>query len=105
MPETTKTYHKVPTGKRKKKDEQIRTITVSKGIDALYGVKNKVIITYLFDENKHTMKQAKEWVKKHKASTDYDVLIEIDSVIAKRAELLKDYKKEVMNMVEKLDED
>jgi len=105
MTEITETYHKVPTGKRKKKDEQIRTITVSKGIKALYGVQNKVIITYLFDKDKHTMKQAKEWVKKHKASTAYDILIEIDSIIDKRTKLLKYYKKEVMNRVEKLDED
>jgi hypothetical protein len=104
MPETTKNYHRVPTGKRKKKGEKVRTITISKGIKALYDTKNKVIITYLFDKDKYTMKQAKEWVKKSKGSESHDLLVEIDSLMIKREELLAEYRKEVMSLVEDLDE-
>lgn len=74
MPETTEKYHRIPV-KTKKKNAVIRTITVSKGIKALYDIKNKVIITYLFDVNKYTMKEAKEWIKKHKASA-YNIIAE-----------------------------
>lgn len=100
MPETTEKYHRVPTGRRKKKGENIRTITVSKGIKALYDTKNKVIITYLFDKNKYTMKQAKEWVKKHKDSAEHATLVELDYVLNKRDELLEQYKQEVMARLE-----
>jgi len=100
MPETTENYHRVPTGNRVKKGEKIRTITVSKGIKALYDVKNKVIITYLFDKDKYTMKQAKEWVKKHKGSVTHASLVELDFVQFKRDELIEQYKQEVMDALE-----
>ncbi len=100
MPETTKNYHKVPTGKRKKKGEKVRTITISKGIKALYDVKNKVILTYLFDKKKYTMKQAKDWVKKSKGSKTHALLVDIDALVVKRKELNIQYKKEVMAALE-----
>jgi hypothetical protein len=100
MPETTENFHRVPTGKRTKKGEKIRTITVSKGIKALYDVKNKVIITYLFDKDKYTMKQAKEWVNKHKGSKTHDTLVELDLVQFKRDELTEQYKQEVLAAIE-----
>lgn len=70
MPETTENYHRVPVA-NKKKGNQLRTINIGKGIKALYDPKRKVIVTYLFDVDQYTMKQAKEWVKKHKDSADY----------------------------------
>jgi len=100
MPETTENFHRVPTGQRKKKNEKIRTITISKGIKALYDVNNKVIVTYLFDKENYTMKEAKEWVKKHKGSQTHEVLMDIDSLMFKREELLSQYKEEVMASLE-----
>jgi len=97
MPEVTDQYMMIPTGNRKKKGEKIRTITISKGIKALYDVKNKVIITYLFDKDKYTMKQAKEWVKKHKSSATHASLVELDFVQFRRDELIDQYKHEVMD--------
>jgi hypothetical protein len=67
MPETTPNYHHIPVAK-KKKGNPLRTITLGKGVKALYDYKRKVIVTYLFDVDQYTMKQAKEWVKKHKSS-------------------------------------
>ena len=67
MPETTPNYHHVPVA-RKKKGNPLRTIGLGKGIKALYDYKRKVIVTYLFDVDQYTMKQAKDWVKRHKSS-------------------------------------
>lgn len=67
MPETTENYHHIPVAS-KKKGNPLRTITLGKGIKALYDYKRKIIVTYLFDVDQYTMKQAKEWIKKHKAS-------------------------------------
>lgn len=67
MPETTPNYHRVPVA-RKKKGNPLRTISLGKGIKALYDYKRKVIVTYLFDVDQYTMKEAKEWIKKHKSS-------------------------------------
>ena len=64
MPETTEKYHHIPV-RSKAKDAKIRTISLGKGIKALYDTKNKVIVTYLFDVNQYTMKEAKKWIKKH----------------------------------------
>jgi hypothetical protein len=74
MPETTENYHRVPT-KKKVKGNPIRTINVSKGIKALYDTKRKIIVTYLFDVKKYTMKEAKEWVSKHKDSAAHRQII------------------------------
>lgn len=74
MPETTENYHRVP-ARRKVKGNPIRTINVSKGIKALYDTKRKVIVTYLFDRKKYTMKEAKEWVSKHKDNAAYRQII------------------------------
>ena len=65
MPETTEKYHHIPVSK-KKKGAKIVTIAIGKGgIKALYDVKNKVILTYLFPVGKFTMKQARKWIKDH----------------------------------------
>jgi len=77
MPEVTENYVHIPVSK-KKKNAQIVTITLStsQGIKALYDKKNKQIITYLFSTTKWTMKQAKDWVKRHKRSTAHLVVAE-----------------------------
>lgn len=67
MPETTENYHHIPVAK-KKEGNPLRTISLGKGVKAIYDYKRKIIVTYLFDVDKYTMKQAKEWVKKHKSS-------------------------------------
>lgn len=55
----------------------IRTINITDGIKALIcRPKNKettTIITYLFDVKKFTMKEAKDWISKHKGSVDSQV--------------------------------
>lgn len=98
MPETTEKYHRVP-ATRKKKNAVIRTITVSKGIKALYDVKNKVIVTYLFDVKKYTMKKAKEWVKNHKDSGAYNRLVGNLTLIEDLNYLDAELKAEVMKVV------
>lgn len=100
MAETTEDYYKVSTSRRKKKGEKVRTIVISKGVKALYGVKNKVVITYLFDKDRYTTKKAKEWVEKHEASKTHAILMDIDALMVKREELLVQYKKEVIAALE-----
>ena len=64
MPEVTENYVRIPV-KNKKKGNPIRTISLGKGIKALYDVKRKVIVTYLFSTDKYDMKKAKKWIKDH----------------------------------------
>jgi len=102
MPEVTENYIHIPIAK-KKKDAELRTITITKGIKALYDVKNKKIVTYIFDVNEYTMKEAKKWIKEHKAKSSMveDTLINLDYVIYKRNELSDLQREEVFA---KLDE-
>ena len=72
MPEVTTNYIRIPV-KRKRKENELRTITLGKGIKALYDVKRKIIVTYLFDRTKYTMKKAKEWVKKHTSNAAFEL--------------------------------
>ena len=67
MPETTENYHRIPVSSGHDSHE-IRTITVSssQGIKALYCTDCKEIVTYLFDTDKWTMEEAKDWVEDHK---------------------------------------
>jgi len=95
MPETTEQYHRVPTGKRKKKGEEVRTITISKNIKALYDTKNKVIITYLFNKKVYTMKDAKSWVKDHKESALHQQLVDIDDLLERRKAQMEELNQEV----------
>jgi hypothetical protein len=83
MPEVTEKYVRIPV-KKPKKNAVIRTITLGKGIKALYDVKNKVILTYLFPTKKYTMKQAKEWIKKHKSNFDFFSQVAENKAIAAR---------------------
>lgn len=95
MVETTETRHRIPVSK-KKKDSVIRTIKITEGVQALYDAKNKSILTYLFDKDKYTMKEAKKWVKDHKENSSIvDTLIELDYVMYKKMELIDNQKKEV----------
>lgn len=87
MPEKTDNYIRIPSGKSKKKNSEVRTITINneRGIKALYDVKNKVIVTYLFDINKWSMKEAHDWVKKNKSDASFDIIARTDYL----TELLK----------------
>jgi hypothetical protein len=96
MPETTQNYHRIPVSS-KAKDAKIRTISLGKGVKALYDVTNKKIVTYLFDVKKYSMKEAKEWVKKKKSSTSMLQIVENLSLQQGWAELYRDSKKEVIN--------
>jgi len=98
MVETTENFHRIPVG-RKKKDAKIRTINVGKGIKALYDAKNKAIVTYLFDVSKYTMKQAKDWVKKHKSSGSYSVMVENLSLVQEMKEISESKKGQVIDKV------
>jgi hypothetical protein len=100
MPETTETLHRIPIAKVKK-DAEIRTIKITKGIQALYDVKNKKILTYLFDKEQYTMKEAKKWVKDHKEKSNIiDTLINLDYVKYKRNELSESQREEVFAKLE-----
>lgn len=96
MPKTTKNYHRIPVGS-KGPGAKIRTISIGKGIKALYDAKNKKIITYLFDVKKYTMKEAREWVKKHKSSSAVLQIVENLSLVEGISELYIESKKETIN--------
>jgi len=99
MPEVTENMIRIPISK-KKKDAVIRTIKITKGIQALYDVKNKTILTYLFDKEQYTVKEAKKWVKEHKEkSSIVDTLIELDYVLYKRSELSNLQKEEAISQM------
>ncbi len=95
MPETTKNFHRVPVG-TKKKGAKIRTISIGKGIKALYDVTNKKIITYLFDVDKYTMQEAKKWVRQHKKSAAHLQIVENLALIQGLAELYEGSKRDVL---------
>lgn len=98
MPETTDRYHRVPVA-TKKKDARIRTITISKGIKALYDAKNKIIVTYLFDVKKYSMKEAKQWVKKRKSNSAILQAVENISLVKDVALLYKEARNEVLDIL------
>ena len=96
MPETTENFHHIPVA-RKKKGNELRTISIGKGIKALYDPKRKVIVTYLLSVDKYTMKKAKEWVKKHKSSAD--ISVEALSLVKDIQALYRESKKEVLRFL------
>lgn len=67
MPETTENYHRIPVSSGHGSHD-IKTITIDsdKGIKALYCTDCKEVVTYLFDVDKWTMEEAKDWVESHK---------------------------------------
>ncbi|MDP2899139.1 MAG: hypothetical protein Q8Q12_21590 [bacterium] len=75
MPETTENHHRIPfEDEGKFVSDSIRTITISTG-DGIKGLIGKYkidpggsthVMTYLFDVDKWTMAEAKEWVRNHK---------------------------------------
>jgi len=76
-PEITENYIRIRVKDPKDfEQDSFRIITLSKekGIKAiigrLKGKKTTTVQSYLFDKTKWTVKEAKEWVKKHKASVD-----------------------------------
>jgi hypothetical protein len=99
MVETTEQYHRIPVGK-KKKNAKIRTITISKGIKALYDVTNKAIVTYLFSVKQYTMKEAKQWVKRHKDNAALLQAAQNLSLVEDISELYENSKKLVLENFE-----
>ena len=95
MPETTTSFHHVPAN-RKKKGNELRTISLGKGAQALYDPKRKVIVTYLFDKTKYTMKQSKERVKNHSKSEAHLQVVELLSIRKGWGKLYRDTKKETL---------
>jgi len=98
MPETTENFHHVPVASKKKGNE-LRTITIGKGIKALYDPKRKIIVTYLFSVKQYTMKEAKQWVKKHKGNTAILQAVENMSLVKDIASLYRESKREVLDIV------
>ena len=102
MPETTKKYHRVPV-RNKKKGADIVTITLGKGIKALYDTKNKEIITYLLPVDKYTMKEAKKWAKQHKSNAALNdaisVMVECRALAMKSEKRYHEKKLQVMDML------
>ena len=68
-PETTENYHHIPVSEGHD-GHKIRTIKVTDGIKALYCVECKEIKTYLFDVDKFTMEEARQWIQDHKKAVD-----------------------------------
>jgi hypothetical protein len=96
MPETTENYHRIPVV-RKKKGNELRTITLGKGIKALYDPKRKVIVTYLFSVDQYTMKEAKLWIKKHNSSAA--VSVEAASLVKDVQALYRESKQELLQVL------
>jgi len=96
--EKTENYIRIPVA-TKKKDARIRTITISKGIKALYDAKNKIIVTYLFSVKQYSMKEAKAWVKSHKGSKAYLIMAENYSLAEDVIKDFKEMKKEAYKRV------
>lgn len=92
-------YHRVSTGKCKKKIDKLKLIKISEHIQAAYDMESKAIGSYLFNEEKYTLKDAKEWVKNHKDSAIHATLVDIDHTLCKRNESWAAIKEEAMEMV------
>lgn len=103
MPETKEKYHHVP-AKRKVKNNPIRTINLGEGIKGLYDTKRKVIVTYLFDKEKYTMKQAKEWVSKHKDDAAHHQVVANLVLVGAIDDFYKESKEEVIKALTNNDE-
>jgi HK97 family phage prohead protease len=72
MPKVTKRHIRIPV-RRKKKDDIIRTITISQeeGIKALYSANRKLVLTYIFIKSKGwTLEKAKRWVEQNKSNKE-----------------------------------
>lgn len=71
-PEVTENYVRIPVDSGDHEGHRIRTIPISdeKGIKALYCGECKAVITYLFDKDKWSVDEAKEWVEAHKKSVE-----------------------------------
>jgi hypothetical protein len=93
MPETTENYHHIPVA-NKKEGNELRTISLGKGIKALYDPKRKIIVTYLFSVKKYSMKEAKQWIKKHKSSAD--ISVEAASLVKDIQALYREAKQETL---------
>jgi len=70
-PETTDAYHRIPV-QPMPANAEIRTITISEdqGIKALEDIRSKKVVTYLFDTDKWTMGEAREWIEEHKDAVE-----------------------------------
>jgi HK97 family phage prohead protease len=107
-PETTQNYHRVPVpGEEGKHDgHKIRTIDISKekGIKALYCVDCKKNITYLFDKDKWSMEEARQWVEEH--AKEAQEIIDRDGPTPDEAEMIfaVDTRKRGMSQAEIRDE-
>lgn len=96
MPETKTNFHHIPVASKKKGNE-LRTISIGKGIKALYDPKRKVIVTYLFSVKQYSMKEAKQWIKKHKSSAD--ISVEAASLVKDIQALYREAKNEVLQIL------
>lgn len=96
MPETKTSFHHIPVVSKKKGNE-LRTISIGKGIKALYDPKRKVIVTYLFSVKQYSMKEAKQWIKKHKSSAD--ISVELSSLVKDIQALYRESKKQVLQIL------
>jgi hypothetical protein len=103
MPETTKNYHRIPV-RSKKKGADIVTITLGKGIKALYDAKNKEILTYLLPVSKYTMDEAKKWVKNHKSKSSLNaavsIMVECRSLAMRSEKRYHEKKLQVLDMLQ-----
>lgn len=94
-PEETEDFIRIPNPEDKEDhddDDEVKTIDISKdeGIQALYCVTHKVIMTYLFDKEKDwTKATAEEWVKDHAKSVGKWLEAALDSTELPFKEWLK----------------
>lgn len=69
-PEVTENYVRIPVDSGDHEGHRIRTIEITEGVKALYCGECKTIITYLFDKDKFSVAEAREWIDAHKKSVD-----------------------------------
>lgn len=101
MPKIIERRHKVSTGKRKRKDSDIKTVDINEelGIKALYDIKNKIVLSYLFDKSKWSMKESKLWVEEYKSKSTFEVVARVNYLNSLLGERTKQAKEEIFEMV------
>lgn len=96
MAELLENFHQVSSGNRKKKNASIRTIKINEAVKASYDVESKLILFYLFDKGKYTIKDAKQWVKQNKEADVHTSLVNIDHATYNYNKMWDTIKQDVM---------
>ena len=106
-PEVTENTIRIPVDSGNHDGHKLRTITMSssQGINALYCVTDKKILTYIFAKDKWDMQRAREWVNSHKPKKNLEetiTLSEGEIISSSELEETKDYKERWNKSLSKL---